>query len=78
MGYGFIDKSFNITKNHGIDAEENIVLIDLGELLFDENKKQRQIKNRAWIKYYVVDHLRGKELQDYFIKRMDEEFLRNL
>jgi len=32
---GFIDKSFNICKNFGIDEKNNVILIDIGELYND-------------------------------------------
>ncbi len=70
---GFIDKSFNFLKNFGI-LNSKIVLADLGELFCDEQQIQKQIKNRAWSKHYVVLML-SKKYRQYFNSKMDAIFL---
>lgn len=71
LNYGFIDKSFNIGKNFGINDGGEIVLIDIGELFSNKDRIQKQIENRAWAKHYVTDHI-PKKLVRYFIKEMDK------
>lgn len=71
---GIIDKSFNITKNYGINKEGNIILIDIGELFDDQAKIKKQILDRAWDKNYVAGCIKDKEAREYFIKKMDENF----
>ena len=74
LAIGVIDKSFNITKNYGLNEEGEIVLIDIGEIFDDQIKIERQRRNRAWEKYYVARCIKGAEERDYFIKEMDKNF----
>jgi|GEM_PF-4181977 len=71
--HGLIDKSFNFMKNFGI-INSRIVVSDLGELFSDVKQIEKQIKNRAWAKHYVI-RLFPKENRRYFNKKMDEIFL---
>ena len=71
---GIIDKSFNITKNYGLDKSNNIILIDFGELIDDPEWIKRRLIARAWDKKYVAGCIQDKEAQEYFIKKMDENF----
>lgn len=70
---GFIDKSFNILKNFGM-YKEKIILMDIGELFYDENEVREQVKKRPWTKHYVL-RIIPKQHRLYFIKKMDERFL---
>jgi hypothetical protein len=74
LNLGVIDKSFNITKNYGLNDKHEIVLIDIGELFDDPNKINEQRKDRAWEKHYVAGCIKDKEAQKYFIGEMDREF----
>ena len=69
-----IDKSFNITKNFGLDNKNRIVLMDLGELYTDKEKIQEQIKNRVWEKPYVLNYIPHK-LRLYFTHKMNGALL---
>lgn len=71
---GVIDKSFNITKNYGINNKEEIVLIDIGELFDDPEKIKKQFKERVWDKSYVSGNIKDAEAREYFIKEMDRNF----
>lgn len=71
---GLIDKSFNITKNYGLDHNGNIVLIDIGEIFDDPDKIKNQFKNRAWDKSYVSGNIEDIEAREYFISEMDKSF----
>jgi len=72
---GFIDKSFNIGKNFGINKSNSVILIDIGELYSDPREIKKQIQNRAWTKHYVVEHI-SEELRAYFVQQMDDNFLK--
>ncbi len=72
---GFIDKSFNITKNYGLNDNGEIVLIDIGELFDDQEKIKKQLNDKCWEKHYVVDGIKSKELREYFINEMNKNFL---
>lgn len=74
MSFGVIDKSFNITKNYGLNNKKEIVLIDIGELFDDKDLIDKQIKNRVWEKSYVGGMIKNKEAQEYFINEMDRNF----
>ncbi len=71
---GIIDKSFNITKNYGFDKDGNIILFDIGELTDDRELIKKRMVSRAWDKHYVAGCIKDKEAQQYFIKKMDENF----
>lgn len=68
-----IDKSFNITQNFALDKNDRIILMDLGELYSSREAIDKQIKDRAWAKHYVINPL-PIYLRDYFVNKMDEEF----
>lgn len=67
-----IDKSFAIAKNFGLNKGGEVILIDIGELWSDPEKINKQIRNRVWIKRYIVKTFPDKSIRDYFIVQMDE------
>ena len=69
-----IDKSFNITKNFGIDKLGRVVLIDLGELYSSKAGIEQQIKKRIWHSPYVIKPIPTK-LRPYFLEKMDDALL---
>ncbi len=71
---GVIDKSFNITKNYGLNEKEEIVLIDIGELFVGEERIRQQCLDRAWAKDYVAGCLKNENVREYFIQQMDDSF----
>ena len=71
---GLIDKSFNITKNFGTDAEGRVILMDLGELYSSQAAIDIQRRERAWAKHYVVDPIKDAVVRAYFIEQMDLAF----
>ena len=71
---GIIDKSFNITKNYGINEAGELILIDIGELFDSLERIRNQIIRRAWDKHYVAGCIKNEEAREYFIKKMDENF----
>jgi hypothetical protein len=71
---GIIDKSFNITKNYGLNARGEIILIDIGELFDDSERINKQRKERAWSKNYVAGCIKDEEARTYFITEMDKNF----
>jgi len=71
---GIIDKSFNITKNYGINDSGEIILIDIGELFDDPIRVKKQLLDRVWDKNCVAGCIKDKEVREYFIKEMDKNF----
>lgn len=72
--FGTIDKSFNITKNYGLNNSNEIVLTDIGELTDNPAKIKRQIDNKIWTKHYVAGCISNKDLRNYFIEGMNKNF----
>ena len=75
---GLIDKSFNVTKNYGLDEKGEIVLIDIGELFVGEERIRQQCLDRTWAKDYVAGCIENEEVREYFIQQMDFNFLSHL
>jgi len=71
---GVIDKSFNITKNYGLNEKGELILIDIGELFDDPLRIRKQLINRAWDKNYVAGCIKDQEARKYFIEQMDKHF----
>lgn len=71
---GIIDKSFNITKNFGLNKIDEIVLIDIGELFDDPEKIKKQLTGHVWDKNYVADCIENEEARIYFIQEMNKCF----
>ena len=69
---GFIDKSFNITKNYGIAKNGNLVLTDIGELFSDPEKIKRQLNDKVWYKSYVGGCIKDLDARKYFLDQMDK------
>ena len=74
LGLGVIDKSFNITKNYGLNTKDEIVLIDIGELFDSNDAIKKQMIDRAWDKSYVAGCIQNEEVRRYFIEEMDKNF----
>ncbi len=74
---GVIDKSFNITKNYGLNSDGEIVLIDIGELFDNPERIKEQCAGRAWAKDYVAGRIANDVAREYFIKEMDKNFESN-
>lgn len=74
LSFGVIDKSFNITKNFGVNATGDIILIDIGEIFDDPKKIRKQITTKAWSKSYVAGEIKNLELQKYFLDKMEKSF----
>ena len=68
----FIDKSFNIAKNFGLNSKGEVVLIDLGEIWSSPENIQKQITNKSWMRPYVLKPIPKGELREYFIHNMEE------
>ena len=71
---GVIDKSFNITKNFGLNKSGEIILIDIGELFDNPERIKKQILDRAWDKPYVAGCIADLSAREYFIAQMDQNF----
>ena len=66
MGSAFICKKLN--------KENQIILIDIGELFDDPAQIKKQISDRSWDKKYVAGCIKNVNVREYFTKQMDENF----
>ena len=74
LQHGLIDKYFNIAKNFGIDANGDIVLIDIGEVTEDEKMILTQRRMQAWEAPYILRHIKEPKLQSYYAEQMRTHF----
>ncbi len=73
--YGFMDKSLKVGENFGIDKNGQIILMDIGEIWFDEKSVERQIKNRVWTSWWWMRCI-PRSLRKYYVQEMDKVFLK--
>lgn len=71
---GVIDKSFLIGKNYGIDRNNKVILIDIGELFTEREEIRKQIQKKPWDHSYVTKTL-PRALKKYFVDQMNQNFI---
>ncbi|PSH00984.1 MAG: hypothetical protein BRC30_00660 [Nanohaloarchaea archaeon SW_7_46_7] len=71
--YGFSESSFNFTINHGIDEEDRMVLVDIGEANYSKSEVREQIENQKWLEQSIYKDFLPQNLQKYFKNKMNEE-----
>lgn len=71
---GVVDKSFNITKNFGLNSNGDLIMIDIGELFDNPQRVKKQLTGKVWRKKYVAGEIKDIEAQKYFIEQMDKNF----
>lgn len=74
MELGFIDLSFKIAVNFGLNSEGKIILTDIGEIVTDPNRIVSQRKERDWHSNYVSDQIKNVEVRKYYQDQMDLHF----
>ncbi len=72
--FSYVDRTFQITENYGLDKDGNIVLMDLGEIAATPEAIARAIADRPWALVSTA-HLLPPAFRAYFIRQMDEAFL---
>jgi hypothetical protein len=72
--YGAVEKGFNIGGNFGVDMDGKIMIIDLGELVFDPDIIQRQISGRVWRDAGTTDFIEDDETRDYYFEELEKNF----
>lgn len=71
---GYIDFSFRISANFGLNSEGNVVLMDLGEIIDDPIIIHKQRKAEYWHYNYMKDYIKDSEVRKYFQEQMDLNF----
>lgn len=74
ISHGFVEGSFNLGDNFGVSEDMRVVLMDLGELI-DSSNINKRILERPWTKKKALQSISVK-CSNYFIEKMDENFLR--
>ena len=69
---GVIDKFFNMVRNFGLNHTGEVILIDLGELIIDEEEIAKQRRRRRWAIPYKLQWIQDEEVRAYFIQEMDK------
>lgn len=70
LAHGVADKFFNCPYNFGLNAEGDVVLMDIGELITDIERIRQQIESRCWAVGYPSKFIHNKELRAYFNEQM--------
>ncbi len=71
---GFIDLSFKIAVNFGLNSRGQIILTDIGEIVTDPLRIIKQRKERDWHSDYVCDQIKNTEVRKYYQGQMDLHF----
>lgn len=68
--FGISDAVFNVTINSGVDKDGNVILMDLGELIFDKDEVRRTIWTRLWLTQFSYLDIQDLKLRAYYAKAM--------
>lgn len=71
--YGFCDTVFNFMINAGVTQQGKVILIDLGELTYDESEVTELVITKHWKKHSSFNKLENIELKNYIRDRFDQE-----
>jgi hypothetical protein len=63
--YGFSDSVFNFTINNGVNANGDVILIDLGEITWDKNEVAMLVARKELLQQYSFRSIENKNLRDY-------------
>jgi hypothetical protein len=69
---GFSERTYNLTINNGINSNEEIVLMDFGEITFRKSDVERAIKIKRWRRSWSFKRDLKKEIRDYYDGQMRE------
>lgn len=68
--FGISDAVFNVTINSGVDRHENVILLDLGELIFNKDEVRRTIWTRRWLTQFSYLDIQDVKLRSYYAQSM--------
>lgn len=72
--YGFSEYDFKIGENYGINSSGHVVLLDLGELVFEKDIVAKNVENKKWKEGVESTCLNSDEIKNYFTEKMYENF----
>jgi hypothetical protein len=69
--YGFHDDIYNFPMNSGVDKNGQVIMIDLGEFVYDKEMVMQSVKDKKWLSkpFYAV--FKGIWSREHFRKEMD-------
>ena len=74
LTHSIVEKNFNIGDNFGLNNQKQVILIDIGEILFGKEEILEQIKKRVWAAPDVLSRI-PESLRSYFVARMDDTLI---
>lgn len=74
LEHSLIERNFNVGDNFGLNHNGDVILIDIGEILFVQSEIKVQLAKRVWAASDVLSRI-PSHLREYFIKQMDKAFL---
>ena len=75
LEWGFMDKALKVGENFGINENGQVILMDIGEIWFNNEKVKRQIDNKVWRSWWWSRCI-SRKLKKYYFQEMDKVFLR--
>ena len=69
---GFSERTFNLTINNGVNSNEDIVLMDFGEITFRKSDVERAIKIKRWRRSWSFKKDIGNKIREHYDKQMLE------
>jgi len=69
--YGCSDNVFNFYNNSGVDKNEQVTMMDFGELAFSKEKVYQAIQSKRWLFQPSYALFRNEELKNYFQTEME-------
>ncbi len=72
-----VEKNFNVGDNFGLNSSGQVILIDIGEIVFAQEEIDVQLAKRVWAAPDVLSRI-PNVYREYFIKKMDEEFVHSI
>lgn len=70
--YGCSDSVFNFATNSGVDSQNRVIQIDIGELDFEKDIVGEKVRNKKWLSQPSYRfYLSNTALENFFVREMD-------
>ncbi|MBT4166356.1 hypothetical protein HOE04_04930 [archaeon] len=67
---GFSERTYNLTINNGVNSNDDIVLMDFGEITFRKSDVERAIKTKRWRRSWSFKRDIENSIRRYYDKQM--------
>ena len=71
--YSFADVVFNFSVNNSLDKKWRVIQIDFGELVFDRNDVEKDIRKKQWLHCSSYKSFPPGEMKNYYRDLMEKE-----